>query len=58
VPFIWIIAALLILVLLAIDTAHVLLAIAAIYTVSGVVLTLYGLAAHRRRLRRSRVPPS
>jgi CDP-diacylglycerol--serine O-phosphatidyltransferase len=59
VPFIWIIAALLILVLLAIDTAHVLLAIAVIYTLSGVVLTLWGLAAHRRRLRRgNRLPPS
>jgi CDP-diacylglycerol--serine O-phosphatidyltransferase len=59
VPFIWIIAALLILVLLAIDTAHVLLAIAVIYTLSGVVLTLWGLAAHRSRLRRgNRLPPS
>lgn len=49
VSFLWVIAAVLVLVLLAIDTAHVLLAIGVVYVVSGLVLTLYGRAMHRRR---------
>jgi CDP-diacylglycerol--serine O-phosphatidyltransferase len=52
VPFIWLIAAVLIVVLLVIDTARVLFAVAVIYTVSGPVMTLWGRAAHRRRARR------
>jgi CDP-diacylglycerol--serine O-phosphatidyltransferase len=56
VPFIWIIAVVLILVLLAIDTAHVLLAIFALYALSGVILTLWGVASHRRRTRRAARP--
>ncbi|WP_426287116.1 CDP-diacylglycerol--serine O-phosphatidyltransferase [Luteibacter sp. E-22] len=52
VPFIWLIAAVLIVVLLLIDTARVLFAVAVIYTVSGPVMTLWGRAAHRRRTRR------
>lgn len=52
VPFLWVIVALLILVLLAIDTADVLFVIALVYVVSGPVMTAMGRAAHRRRVRR------
>ncbi|MET4676750.1 MULTISPECIES: CDP-diacylglycerol--serine O-phosphatidyltransferase [unclassified Luteibacter] len=52
VPFIWLIAAVLVVVLLVIDTARVLFAVAVFYTVSGPVMTLWGRAAHRRRVRR------
>ena len=52
VPFGWIVAALLILVLLYLDPPRVLLAGFTIYLLSGPVLTVWGLAAHRRRGRR------
>lgn len=52
VPFIWLIAAVLIVVLLFIDPARVLFAGTVIYTISGPVMTLWGRAAHRRRARR------
>jgi len=52
VPFIWLIAAVLIVVLLLIDTARVLFAVAVFYTVSGPIHTLWGRATHRRRVRR------
>jgi CDP-diacylglycerol---serine O-phosphatidyltransferase len=51
VPFIWIISAVLILVLLAVYTARVLLAVFSIYMLSGVVLTLWGIAGRRRNRR-------
>lgn len=47
VPFIWIPAAVLILVALAVDTARVLFAIALLYVVSGPIMTLWGLRRHR-----------
>lgn len=47
VPFIWIPAAMLILVALAVDTPRVLLAIAALYVLSGPALTLWGLRRKR-----------
>lgn len=53
VPFIWIIAAVLILVLLAIDPPHVLLAVFGCYLLSGPVMTLWGIAGRRRRGRRA-----
>ncbi|TCV94996.1 CDP-diacylglycerol--serine O-phosphatidyltransferase [Luteibacter rhizovicinus] len=52
VSFIWLIAAVLIVVALLIDTARVLFAVAVIYVVSGPVMTLWGRATHRRRARR------
>ena len=52
VSFLWVIAALLVLVLLAIDTAHVLLVIGVVYVASGPILTLWGRAMHRRRRQR------
>ena len=55
VPFIWIIAALMILVLLAVYTAPVLLLASTAYMLSGLVLTLWGIA-HRRRGRRAGAP--
>jgi CDP-diacylglycerol--serine O-phosphatidyltransferase len=57
VPFIWLIAAVLIVVLLVIDTARVLFAVAVIYTISGPVMTVWGRATHRRRARRSAARP-
>ncbi len=54
VPFLWVIVALLILVLLAVDTADVLFAIALVYVISGPVMTVMGRASHRRRVRRGR----
>ncbi|MGH8190261.1 MAG: CDP-diacylglycerol--serine O-phosphatidyltransferase [Rhodanobacteraceae bacterium] len=53
VPFVWVIVALLIIVALAINTALVLLALATVYALSGIVITLWGLRsrASRRRLR-------
>lgn len=47
VPFIWIPAAMLILVALAVDPPRVLLAITALYVVSGPVMTLWGLRQKR-----------
>lgn len=55
VPFGWIVAAVLLLVLLALDTARVLLAGFSIYLLSGPVITLWGRATHRRRVRRGSV---
>ena len=52
VPFGWIVVALLVLVLLYLDPPRVLLAGFTIYLLSGPALTLWGLAAHRRRARR------
>lgn len=52
VPFGWIVAALLILLLLYLDPPRVLFAGFGIYLLSGPVMTLCGLAAHRRRARR------
>ncbi|BFI95403.1 MAG: CDP-diacylglycerol--serine O-phosphatidyltransferase [Rhodanobacter sp.] len=52
VPFGWIVVALLILVLLYLDPPRVLFAGFSIYLLSGPALTLWGLAAHRRRPRR------
>lgn len=57
VTFLWIIAAVLILVLLTIDTAHVLLAVLGLYVVSGPVLTAWAMGRRRRRRRRMN-PPS
>ncbi|MBB3227316.1 CDP-diacylglycerol--serine O-phosphatidyltransferase [Luteibacter sp. Sphag1AF] len=51
VPFVWLIAAVLVVVLLVIDTAPVLLAVGIIYVVSGPVMTLWGRASRRRRAR-------
>ncbi len=53
VPFVWMIGAVLLLALLVLDTARVLLAGFTIYLLSGPVWTLWGLATHRRRVRRS-----
>jgi CDP-diacylglycerol---serine O-phosphatidyltransferase len=49
VPFLSIIVLLLLLVLLAIDPPRVLFAVFGLYLLSGPVLTLWGLATHRRR---------
>ncbi|MDN5924273.1 MAG: CDP-diacylglycerol--serine O-phosphatidyltransferase [Xanthomonadales bacterium] len=58
VPFLWIIAAVLILAALAIKPAYVLLALGIIYVCSGPVLTLLGMRAARRRARhRADHPP-
>ena len=60
VPFVWIFLAVLILIALALNTALVLLALATVYALSGIVLTLWGLRsrASRRRLRLARRRPS
>ncbi len=57
VSFLWIIAAVLILFLLTIDTAHVLLAVLALYVVSGPVMTAIGMARRRRGRHRVGPPP-
>lgn len=49
VPFVWVIAALLILVLLALDPPHVLLAVFGVYMLSGPVLTIWWRMRHRAR---------
>ena len=48
-PFIWIPAVVLIIVALAINPPRVLFGIAALYVVSGPVVTLWGLIRHRGR---------
>ncbi|WP_426688908.1 CDP-alcohol phosphatidyltransferase family protein [Rhodanobacter ginsengiterrae] len=53
VPFGWMVAAVLLLALLILDTARVLFAGFTIYMLSGPVLTIWGLATHRRRARRN-----
>lgn len=57
VPFIWLIAAVLIVVLLVIDPPRVLFIGTLVYVVSGPVMTLWGRAAHRRRVRRHAKAP-
>ncbi|MGH8112487.1 MAG: CDP-alcohol phosphatidyltransferase family protein [Rhodanobacteraceae bacterium] len=56
VPFVWIFIAVLIIIALVLDTALVLLALATVYALSGIVITLWGLRsrASRRRLRMAR----
>jgi len=56
VPFAWILVVVLILVALAINPARVLFAIAALYALSGPVLTLWGL--RQSRARRGQPPPA
>ena len=53
VPFVWILFAVLVIIALVINTALVLLALAALYALSGIIITLWGLrsSASRRRLR-------
>jgi len=60
VPFLWIISAVLIIVLLVIDPPHVLLATFSLYVLSGPVITLWGILRRRRnkRVRRSGEPPA
>lgn len=53
VPFGWMVFAVLLLALLILDTPRVLFAGSSVYLLSGPVLTLWGLAAHRRRARRA-----
>ncbi|MGY3040111.1 CDP-diacylglycerol--serine O-phosphatidyltransferase [Rhodanobacter sp. TND4EL1] len=53
VPFGWMVAAVLLLALLILDTARVLFIGFSIYMLSGPVLTIWGLATHRRRARRN-----
>ncbi|MCP1373552.1 CDP-diacylglycerol--serine O-phosphatidyltransferase [Dyella lutea] len=48
VSFVWMVVAVLVLVLLAIDPPRLLLAVFSAYLLSGPVLTLWGLATHRR----------
>ena len=57
VSFIWLIAAVLIVVLLLIDPARVLFAGTVVYVISGPILTVWGRAAHRRRVRRHAKAP-
>jgi CDP-diacylglycerol--serine O-phosphatidyltransferase len=56
VPFAWILVVVLILVALAINPARMLFAIAALYALSGPVLTLWGL--RQSRARRGQPPPA
>lgn len=51
VPFGWIVALLLVLVLLAIDPPRLLLGVFSLYLLSGPVLTIWGRATHRRARR-------
>ncbi|KRE88581.1 CDP-diacylglycerol--serine O-phosphatidyltransferase [Frateuria sp. Soil773] len=51
VPFWWVVAAVLLLVLLALDTARVLFVGSSLYLLSGPVMTLWGRATHRRARR-------
>jgi CDP-diacylglycerol---serine O-phosphatidyltransferase len=53
VPFVWMVGAVLLLALLILDTARVLFAGFTLYLLSGPVWTIWGLATHRRRARRS-----
>jgi len=52
VPFLWILIAVLILVPFFVDPPRVLLAVFSLYLLSGPVVTLWGLATHRKRPRR------
>jgi CDP-diacylglycerol--serine O-phosphatidyltransferase len=53
VPFGWMVCAVLLLGLLMLDTAWVLFVGFTMYLLSGPVWTIWGLATHRRRVRRS-----
>ncbi len=53
VPFVWMVGAVLLLALLILDTARVLFAGFTLYLLSGPVWTIWSLATHRRRARRS-----
>ena len=53
VPFVWMVVAVLLLALLILDTPRVLFAGFTIYLLSGPVWTIWGLATHRRRVRRN-----
>ena len=53
VPFVWMVAAVLLLALLILDTPRVLFAGFTIYLLSGLVWTIWSLATHRRRARRN-----
>jgi CDP-diacylglycerol--serine O-phosphatidyltransferase len=53
VPFVWMVGAVLLLALLILDTARVLFVGFTLYLLSGPVWTIWGLASHRRRLRRN-----
>ncbi|CAM0997865.1 Phosphatidylserine synthase [Rhodanobacter sp. Root179] len=53
VPFAWMVAAVLLIALLILDTARVLFAGFTIYLLSGPVWTIWGLTTHRRRARRN-----
>jgi CDP-diacylglycerol--serine O-phosphatidyltransferase len=53
VPFAWMVAAVLLIALLILDTARVLFVGFTIYLLSGPVWTIWGLATHRRRARRN-----
>lgn len=54
VPFLWVLAAVLILVPFLIDPPRVLFVVFTLYLLSGPVVTLWGRAEHRRRTRRAR----
>ncbi|TAN06071.1 MAG: phosphatidylcholine/phosphatidylserine synthase [Rhodanobacteraceae bacterium] len=56
VPFVWIILAVIVIIALTLNTALVLLALAVVYALSGIVITLWGLRSRssRRRLRMQR----
>jgi CDP-diacylglycerol---serine O-phosphatidyltransferase len=53
VPFLWILIAVLVLVPFFVDPPRVLLGVFTLYLLSGPVVTLWGLAMHRKRPRRS-----
>jgi len=53
VPFVWMVVAVLLLALLILDTPRVLFVGFTLYLLSGPVWTIWGLATHRRRARRS-----
>ena len=55
VPFLWILIAVLILVPFFVDPPRVLLAVFSLYLLSGPVVTLWGIATHRKRARRGAV---
>jgi CDP-diacylglycerol--serine O-phosphatidyltransferase len=53
VPFVWMVGAVLLLALLILDPARVLFVGSTVYLLSGPAWTLWGLATHRRRVRRA-----
>lgn len=54
VPFLWVLAGVLVLVPFLIDPARVLFVVSTLYLLSGPAVTLWGRASHRRRLRHGR----